>query len=168
MFRMICALSLVCFATTAGGADRREKAAQLHKEVADLRAQLAAKEAELKRLEDVTAVPFVFAEKMKVGTAGPLGYEKAKGEAPTPLREFGVVQILDAERALVHAPSHWVPVQGGGLVLCYGTFVLRHPTAGLKVGGGVTPDAPWLRVWDTVTIDKRTYPLVEPYTPPAK
>lgn len=159
---------LVCCIATVCSAAPPDKEDQLRKEVAELRAQLAAKETELKKLEAVTVVPFLFSEELKVGTVGPIGYEPAKGQPSRAITEFGVVKVIDKDRLLTHAPSRlFLSSATGTQVHSYGTFVLRYPTAGLKAAGSVKLGTQLFRVRGTVTIGKDTY-LVEPYAPPAK
>lgn len=142
----------------AVGSDK-EKADKLRKEIADLRSQLSAKEAELAMLDPVNVVDYLWTFKMKPGDAGTFGQvvTRPKTEyAPARIRVEKVVDKLSMIISII-GESGKDPVQ---------VLVSDFDTTG--VADGKTFPSPTFRVLGTKKVGDRTYAHVEPWKIPPK
>ena len=166
---LVTLLLSACFALGALG-DDKQKAAQLRKEITELRAQLEAKEAELAKVDPVEYVPGLFSTSLKVGTAGPFQAtltQNGKSLGPAGIDTFKVVKVLDENRAIVRVAAS-TTVRSGRATSTYGEFILIGSTKGLADDTGLKPKAYFFRVTGTEKVADRTLFTVEPTGPPPK
>lgn len=152
-------------------ADDKDKAEKLRKEIADLRAQLTEKEAELTRLEPVEMVPYLSLSKLKPNTVGPFATPSqpvVRGNTVIdrggrPIRDtLYVEKVLDKHR--VTATLRFGGLKGDAMAK-QKLLITNFDTTGYTDGKKIAPELVY-RVVGTEKIDDVTYAHVEVWTRP--
>lgn len=144
----------------------KKKIEELNKQLAEKRLEVAKIEAELAKLQPVEVVKFLYANSLKVGTAGPFGSGFNQGGrdlGPSTVDTFKVVKVVDEKRAIVKVLV-FSEVKKGVANHTFAEIIFVTPTKGLADGAALTPEAKSFRVVGTEKHDDKTYFVVEPHS----
>lgn len=153
------AVLVACFGV-ARGQDGPAKVEQLKKEIAELRAKLEAKEAELSKLVPAKRVVGMHAAELTIGEAGPLveAYQLGNGRITESATILQVERVLGANKFVAQVGT----IQPNSNMKRPSVIVSGMPTTGLA-DGKILRELPHFRVVGIERLGDRTLYVIEPF-----